>query len=400
MRHVVRVGVSAGVVAGALWAASGALNWYLVFVRSTVHGELVNVVVPATFGRETALDAPGVAVCVAAALLVAAGVGFSAWLAARSAAVTMTVTTASPPRHPWALLFVSTWLGAVLASTVAALAVAIGQAVQAVPHAFIANGADWPWAYVVQSAYWGALAGWVPALVAVVVARRGAQAALPLQRRSGPTIGAGVGIVLVLALTAGGLSFAAESAAWARNHAVEPGIARPSSPPPSITAVPQPAPTETVAPIPPAEADPNRCTPENSRLTVGPTDAALGQRALSIYLTNAGTTACDAFGFPSLSFSSADGAALDIAVQPTGSASAPAASPPKIVLAPGASAKAVLSWRTAGRLDADGAVASIRIAPVLGGYAAPFTLRLDLVDGGSATLTAWQAAARTAPVSR
>lgn len=415
MRPLLRLAAAlgAGAAAGALWAASGALNWYLIFVRSTVHAQLVNAVVPATFGRETALDAPGVAVCVAAALLVAAGVGLSAWLAAHSA----TVTTESSPRHRWALLFVSTWLGAVLASTVAALAVATGQAAQAIPHAFIANGADWPWVYVVTSAYWGALAGWLPALVAVVVAvivaRSGqavhsnhavqpaaGDAATPahpqLQAipRAIPATAIGVGGILVLALVTGGLSFAAESSAWVRNHSVEPGIARPSSPPPSITAAPEP--TETVVPLPPPEEDSERCAPDNTLLTIGPEDAALGHRALTIYLTNAGTTACDAFGYPSLTFSSAEGSPLTIAVEPDASTAGQNAGPTKVVLAPGATAKTVLSWRSAGRFDADGAVASLRIAPVSGGYAVPFMLRLDLVDGGNATITAWKSAARTA----
>lgn len=398
--RVTRAAAAAGAVAGALWAASGLLNWYLVFQRSTVHHEIVDAIAPATFGREAVLGPLGVVTAIVAAVFVAAFTaaftGVAAGVLQRHRAQPADV----PPRpgQPAGRLqtVLAAWLGSVLAATLAAACIAIGQSVQAIPHAFIANGAEWPWPAVVASSYWGAVAGWVPGLVAAAVVHRN-----PGPRSAPATADRGhlrvvrivVGVAVASALALGATSFAAESAAWAENHAVQPGIARPSASPPAAappatTAAPEP--TATATPVPSPEPDDARCTPENGRITVGATEAALGHRALTIYLTNTGGTTCDAFGYPSIAFRAGEGTAANVTVSPGVSYMATDPRAAKVSLAPGATAKAVLSWGAGARLGAEGSISGLSIAGVSGAPGVSFDLALDLADGGTATLTAWQ----------
>lgn len=384
--------VAAGVAAGALWAASGLLNWYLVYRRSTVHHEIVDAVAPATLGRETALVPLGIVTVVVAVVFVATfTAAFCAVVLGHLQRHRAQPTDASPGRLQTVL---AAWLGSVLAATLAAAGIAIGQTAQAIPHAFIANGAEWPWPAVVASSYWGALAGWVPGLVAAIMPRKAATRASAAPARGGTgvvRITAGVAVASAIAL--GTVSFAAESAAWAENHAIQPGIARPGSPTPApAPTAAGPRPTVAATPVPSPEADAARCTPQNGRITVGPTEAALGHRALTMYLTNAGSTTCDAFGYPSIVFSLGEGKAANITVSPGISYMATDPGAARIELAPGATAKAVLSWGAGGRMGATGSVTGLSIAAVSGAPGVSFDVGLDLVGGGTATLTAWQPA--------
>jgi hypothetical protein len=369
-----------------------------VFQRSTVHHEIVDVLAPATFARQAALGPLGLVTTVVAAV-------FIATFTAAFTAVTMGVLRGHRDRPADVRLSrlqiaLTAWLGSVLAATFAAFSIAVGQSIQAIPHAFIANGAEWPWPAVVASSYWGAVAGWVPGLVAAALAYRkterraernaelnatqAASARTHVTLLLRVTIGLAVASVVALA----SVSFAAESAAWAENHAVQPGIARPSSPPPTISAAPEPSATPT--PLPAPEQDEARCTAENGRITVGPTEAALGHRALTIYLTNAGGTSCDAFGYPSIVFRVGEGTAASIAISPGISYMATDPGAARIALAPGGTAKAVLSWGAGARPGAEGSVTGLSIAGVAGAPGVSFDLGLDLADGGTATLTAWQ----------
>lgn len=395
-RPTLGAALAAGAVAGAVWAASGLLNWYLVFQRSTVHHEIVDVLAPATFARQAALGPLGLVTTVIAAVFIAA-------FTAAFTAVTIGILRGdrdgpADVRLSRLQIALTAWFGSVLAATLAAFSIAIGQSIQAIPHAFIANGAEWPWAAVVTSSYWGAVAGWVPGLVAAALAYRKTEGKTErnAERNAAPAApGRGhlrlvrvmIAVAVASVVALGTASFAAESAAWAENHAVQPGIARPSSPPPTITAAPEP--TVTPTPLPAPEQDEARCTPENSRITVGPTEAALGHRALTIYLSNAGGTTCDAFGYPSIVFRVGAGTAASIALSPGISYMAADPGAAKIALTPGATAKAVLSWGAGARLGPDGSVTGLSIAGVAGEPGVSFDLGLDLADDGTATLTAW-----------
>lgn len=404
--------IVAGAVAGALWTASGLVNWYLVYRRSTVHHEVVDTIAPATLGREAVLGPLGIVTVVLAAVFVAAFTAAFAAVAIGHLRAYRGQPAGQPAGEPAGepagiplqeiqpagrlQMMLVVWLGSVLAATLAAFSIAIGQSIQAIPHAFVANGAEWPWPAVVASSYWGAVAGWVPGAVAATIVHRGRPGRSPWADRGRGPVGlvrvtAGVAVASVLAL--GAASFAAESAAWAENHAVQPGIARPSPLPPTASAGTRPAasePTATATPLPRPEPDEARCAPETGRITVGPTEAALGHRALTVYLTNTGSTACDAFGYPSIVFRVGDAAAANITVSPGISYMATDPGAVKVGLAPGATAKAVLSWRAGARTGAEGTVSGLSIADVSGAPGVPFDLALDLTDGDTATLTAWQ----------
>ena len=125
---------------------------------------------------------------------------------------------------------------------------------------------------------------------------------------------------------------------------------------------------------------------------VGPVDAALGVRAVTLTLLNCGSAAYAVSGYPGLRLLDQERSAIDVQVsqEPDPVArSAPAPGPFSLV--PGARAQAVVLWRNTVELGSDptpGAYLCVRPAPSEAEQALP--LDVDLGTTGRLTAGPWR----------
>ena len=130
---------------------------------------------------------------------------------------------------------------------------------------------------------------------------------------------------------------------------------RPAEPP--RTAVPQrladlPGPAVPSPLLPGAAAGravtppPSRCPPSGLALSLGPTDGALGLRAVSVQVTNCGGRTRTLKGYPDLQVLDERRQAMDVQVRHGSATDAlPDPGPSPLALAPAATASAELTWR-------------------------------------------------------
>ncbi len=244
-----------------------------------------------------------------------------------------------------------------------------------------------------------ALAGWQAAPVALQwtltwgLAAAGLTAALGPVRpvaALGPALYARVGVAALLlgaTITAAGALVAVPALAG------NPGQ-RPAPVPP--TARPTPAvPTPTAEPSDPAlltNPDPEpghrgRCEPSVVALTYRFADAALGARYGVLTATNTGSRPCSLKGYPDLAFADVEGNNVRVRLA-HGRWNGQGEKVRRIVLAPGAKARAELSWRAdAGAYDR--AVRLMLAAPFAGAERTACSDRFELVNGSSVRLSPW-----------
>lgn len=260
--------------------------------------------------------------------------------------------------------FVVLWFAAVVAGTIATVPWAIGITIQTYPPArpaFLFNGIG---DYLVQSAYWGLIWGWLPALAAV---RRTRDAACS-RRATTALVGALVAAV-VLASAPIALSVPAGS---------DEPIALPQEP---IT------PPPTVAPDA-GDIEPDWCTPEQSALLRVGGDAATGHRIYTVRLMNFSEGTCVLDGYPDLAFADADGSQLDVTVTHGGSFMAQDPGPARIEVPAGGYAIFSFGWDAQSGPD-DEQVATLFAAAYPGYPRGSWPESLDIFDGSEVTVTAW-----------
>jgi hypothetical protein len=260
--------------------------------------------------------------------------------------------------------FVTLWFAAVVAGTVATVPWAIGITIATYPPArpaFLFNGVG---EYLVQSAYWGLVWGWLPALAAVQRARDATRS----RRAAAPLVGA---LVAAIVLAAAPFALAVPAGS-------DEPIALPQEP---VT------PPQTVAPDA-GSIDPDLCTPEQSALLRVGGDAATGHRIYTVRLMNFSDGVCVLDGYPDLAFADADGGELDVTVTYGGSFLAQDPGPARVEVPAGGYAIFSFGWDAASGPD-DERVASVYAAAYPGYPRGSWPESLDIFEGGEVTVTAW-----------
>ena len=299
--------------------------------------------------------------------------------------------------------FITVWFAAIGASFVTALLFAIGQTLANWPPMRAAMVLQYVTEALPDSAYFGLVWGWLPATVAVLLARREAAQAgvapvaspseLPIANRDADAAAraprrsrlVAASVAALLAVVVGGGIVASVPAANTANRALNDNT------PPEIV---QPQPSYT--PPPPVSVAPGDftipaewCTGAQLSLLAGGGDAATGHRQYSFTATNVSDTACVLEGYPDFAFGNSESGDLGVTVFHGGSFLTEDAGDTPITLEPGARALTQLGWNanaTAGVF----ATETIWAAPYPGAERLPFAEELDITAGSTVAATAWE----------
>ncbi|MCU1576565.1 MAG: hypothetical protein JWP70_1269 [Leifsonia sp.] len=387
------VAVSAAVGAG-LWFLSG-LVFFAVAWRASRWQDAIALVVPPTvpFGTWSRIAPWNVALPLFGAALFGGLFGLALmWLLGRRGGP-------AAPRWAW---FLGSWFMAVVAAWITAGVWAVGSTIAS----FAPTGLAWAFRSaqpdLLTSGFFGVVWGWAPALVFVVLIRQHTSLAAGTDLDGGAnqneavTISRGslprwafmlVGILTIAAALGVGVG---QSAAVRATRVAAGGT------PDGLPTV-TPTPTEEPAAAPPQVAPdpvqpgPNWCAPESTSLLVSGTDAALGHRALTLVLINRSTTPCVVNGYPDVAFADAEGHALTVGLEHGTSYMATDPGAADLVLAPGGSAGASLSWLATGARTGTGS--RLWAAAYPGTQRSPLAIDSDIVDGSRISVTAWAAPA-------
>lgn len=134
------------------------------------------------------------------------------------------------------------------------------------------------------------------------------------------------------------------------------------------------------------------CPAEGLTVQVVGTDAAAGSRFLMLRATHTGAAPCVLQGVPALAFTRASGTTVpDLTQLPDLGAAATA---PAVVLAPGASADAVVRWRAMSTSQDPDVSVAVTVRAVAGGPVVdlPLTGTLDVLAGATVKVGPWGAA--------
>ncbi|MGW0824760.1 DUF4232 domain-containing protein [Streptomyces sp. NPDC002845] len=224
---------------------------------------------------------------------------------------------------------------------------------------------------------------------------------IPIRGRTAPR--ALLPAVSILALTVSGCGLSAEL-----DREVDPArTARPSEaaaslaetePPDGVT--PGAVPTDLGVDVPGAADSPpatsTGCPPSGIRIQPEAISAAMGLRAMSVTVTNCGTTTYDVYGYPDVQVLDEHREALDVQIlegtEPV-TTGQPDPGPHPVSLKPGQSAHTVLVWRNTVTDTTTTAVSGtyLRFATALGRPAEIITPqgRIDLGNTGRIGTTAW-----------
>lgn len=355
-------------VAGALWLLVVGVRWAFLQIPGGFAqvGTLVPDAVPPTVWQWP--DAWPAVVLVVSALAVAACHALYASLAGRGG---------SGP-------FVGMWFATIAAGATVGLGLDIAVTWDALA-AYGARGllvGDFGGS-AAAGALWGLVSGWMPGLVA---ARTAGADATESRRPSWLVPVAAVAlVVVVLGGIAGAdaqrLAIAAQSEAQRQADAET-----------SFGAPPDPA--AQGEPVPEAAAsagalDPQWCTAERATLLKGEPDAATGHRALAITLMNFSESPCVIEGYPDVAFGDQNSHLLAAEVEPGSSFMTQDPGPQRIEIPAGGSAITYLGWDAA---SPHGALVTktVYAAPTAGMTRGSWPIDLDIVEGSTVSITAWQ----------
>jgi len=284
----------------------------------------------------------------------------------------------------------SVFLSAWLLTAIAALVVAAVWSVGATFAITGPTGLEWAFRQtqpeLLQSALFGVVWGWVPALTVVALARRGADAATGARGTRSRWWWL-FALVAVLTIVAGiGVVFA--QPAVSRAERIAAGGTPDGRPTPTSTSTPAPTPTAPARTAPGAAAPgADWCKPEETSLTVSATQAALGHRGITLVLINRSLAPCIVDGYPDLAFANADGDQLGVTIEHGTSYVASDPGARAVTLAAGASAESTLGWGATGARD--GAATTLWAAQYPGAERVQLPIDSDITDDSIVTVTAW-----------
>ncbi|AYG02933.1 DUF4232 domain-containing protein [Gryllotalpicola protaetiae] len=349
-------GLFAGAAAAVLWWGVNALSVHLTY-NDTVPAAFAQLVLPAAVPSFTWVTPQPWPVLAPALSAVAVG-ALTAWftrLAGRAA-------TAGR-----GLVVFASWFGVVAAAVIVGVAIGLGVTIADWPPGRLYNALDAFPGPVQQAAVWGAVWGWIPALLARV-GRRPSARLLP---------------AVVLGVIFTGLAVAGQASA--------------QLPSPTGQASPAPTPTAPATPIPTAApgapaADPDWCSATQVELSLSPEDGAAGHRAMTLTATNRTGVDCMLNGYPDLAFGDAASSLLVVHAVRGGSFAADDPGPTEVRLGAGQSAKSILGW-DAQPSDPAHQVHWVAAALYPGATRTLLPAQVDLIAGADLGYTAWQAAA-------
>ncbi len=397
------------IAAAALWIASGgalqALRWF------TSYGPLLGAVLPETLPG-TVWMRPG-----AWGVLTVILGGIALALVTLTVAGLLQLGSGRPGRRPAAGGRAAVWLATILAGTILGAVTDLARFAALPPGMGLRSALSVVdlGATAAHGAYWGALYGWIIALIAAPRIRSGGSRALsaaadgrhpvgpPLRVIQRPIALIVVSLIAVAAyaiVSVGGdrswhRQTQAEAAEAERAAAVEAGTPRTgSAPDPYATgeAVPARASASEGA-VDPSDRGPRACAAEEMTLMYGDADAATGHRLQTLRVVNGGESACVLQGYPDIAFADQNGHLLDVTVEHGPSFMAQEdPGPLEVSLGPGEWAITRIGWNansTQGSL-----VATEIYAALLPGderHPWPPSAPFDIVPGATVAVTAWAA---------
>lgn len=305
--------------------------------------------------------------------------------------------------RPWWRRFLLLWAVVVVAGVVAAGASQTGELVHAIELFGDRGGSQlrtWTLPALAEAVRWGALWGFVPALVTALLAapRPSVAAAVPDDDDAAATRAARrprdvrrfrpvVALLLAAVVVGIGLAGAARGASISTmTEVADPYVA------------PTPDPTDTPAPVAATPAPPveGRCDAGALVTTFDYTDAASGRRFGVATVTNVGIEACAVAGLPDLAFGAEDRTPVVPEIEPWGGFDGggipgddilePVSDAP-VQLAPGRSARSELTWRGSGAGATT--VATVHIAPWAGATRTILEEPIDLETGSMLGVSPW-----------
>jgi hypothetical protein len=133
------------------------------------------------------------------------------------------------------------------------------------------------------------------------------------------------------------------------------------------------------------------CPTSGARVSVGPVDAATGERAVTLSLANCGSTPYPVEGYPGLELLDAGQQAIDVQVveEPDPIGNGAVTGPVPLTLEPGQRAQAVLLWRNTVELGANTPGFYLAVTPTPQEEPQPVALQVDLGTTGRLTVGPW-----------
>lgn len=242
-----------------------------------------------------------------------------------------------------------------------------------------------PGATAAAGALWGLVVGWVPGLLVARPAR--GDASRPVGRAW--LIGAAaVAVAAVIVIGVAGeeasrADIAARAeAAWQE----QAGTGHGSPPDPDAQGDPVPS-----AAAGSAELDPQWCTADKATILKGEPDAATGHRGMPITLMNFSTSPCVIEGYPDVAFGDQNGHLLAVSIEHSSSFMAQDPGPQRIEVPPGGYAITYLGWDAAST-HSGLVTTTVHAAPTPGMQRGSWPIDLDIVEGSTVEVTAWQLA--------
>lgn len=166
---------------------------------------------------------------------------------------------------------------------------------------------------------------------------------------------------------------------------------------PSVSARPTPpAPTGTFPDAAVVKAG-TACQPSQLELVAGGTDHALMYREFTVTATNTGSTSCLLAGFASVQFRGTDGSTFWVAESHDLMPEPVPKDPSPVTVAPGATATVRIGWSGTGAVHGLEQAGEVIMTVTRGSAPAPvqldpWTLPIDIVDGGTVRIGEWRPA--------
>ena len=284
------------------------------------------------------------------------------------------------------LRFFATWMCVVIASFATTVLSSAGEIIATWPPprlAWLFQGVE---SDLLSAGYWGIFWGWVPVLAGAFIAKQRQPGSRQRTSFSVPRLLVAVPAVLA----AGALVIAipqAQRETTAQGAVEPPTVAPPASPEPD----PIGSPSVSYATQP---AGKNWCDGKDATISLSEPDAATGHRGMGFSLTNNGSKPCVLESYPDVSFDNVDGWVIDVLVVHGGSFMTDDPGITRVMLAPGESAEAFMGWNAMAAAG-DTRVGSMLLAPYAGTLRQKATVDLDIIDGGTVSVTAWQKAGKS-----
>lgn len=363
-------------VSGLIWLLTGVVNALFLTSQTRVPAQFTRLLFPETIALRTWQSAQPWPILLAL-FSVLTLMAFT-FLLLRTAGLRSAKENRTSPG------FLAIWMCIILAAFATATFTSLGYIIASWPPARLAWLFDGIQPALFNAGYWGILWGWIPALAGSLVASHltvsDSEAAKPVPKKRD---GLPVALAVLLALTLTAVVPAAHY--YTQNAQAVASISTPAAEPvPTATPYGWADRSDAFQP-----AQDNWCTGDAVSVSVGEPEGATGHRGMGIVVTNTSAQSCVLQSYPDIVFNNADGWAIEVMVVHGGSFMTDDPGVSEVPLAPGASAGAFIGWNAMAAAG-DIRTGEILVAPFAGTLRHSSTVDLDIIDGGTVSVTAWQ----------